>query len=87
MIVQAARIQGAIVVAAVSSATQTRIARKAGADHVIRRTAVDFAEAGLAIAGLAAIHDSVGPTVRASAAFWSAWASPAGRSRPSTWMS
>lgn len=66
MIVQAAKMEGATVVATVSSAAKARIASEAGADHVIRYTETDFAEACRAISdfpGFAAIYDSVGPTV------------------------
>ena len=66
MIVQAAKMEGATVVATVSSAAKAEVASEAGADHVIRYTETDFAEVCRAIPGfpgLAAIYDSVGPTV------------------------
>jgi NADPH2:quinone reductase len=58
--------RGATVVATVSSEAKAQIASEAGADHVIRYTDVDFAEACRAIdgfPGFAAIYDSIGPTV------------------------
>jgi NADPH2:quinone reductase len=67
MIVQTAKMRGAIVVATVSTEAKAQIAREAGADHVICYTDVDFAAACRAIAGFpgfAAIYDSLGPTVR-----------------------
>jgi len=63
MLVQAARMRGAVVVATVSSADKARVARAAGANHVIRYTEHDFVRACRALAGFAgfaAIYDNVG---------------------------
>jgi NADPH2:quinone reductase len=63
MVVQAAKAAGATVIATVSSEDKARIAREAGADHVINYVQEDFAAAAQALPGfrkLAVVYDSVG---------------------------
>ena len=63
MLVQAAKMRGAVVVATVSSAEKAEIATEAGADHVIRYDEQSLADGCRDLAGFpgfAVIYDSVG---------------------------
>jgi NADPH2:quinone reductase len=63
LVVQMAKAAGATVIGTVSSEEKARMAREAGADHVINYAQQDFREAAQAIPGfrkLAAVFDSVG---------------------------
>jgi NADPH2:quinone reductase len=63
MLVQAAKMRGAVVATTVSTAEKGRVAKEAGADHVIRYTEQDFAEVCRTLPGFpgfAAIYDNVG---------------------------
>lgn len=65
MIIQIAKMLGAAVITTVSTEAKAKIAREAGADHVILYTQQDFAEEVKKItagAGLPVVYDSVGKT-------------------------
>ncbi len=66
LLIQMAKRRGAIVVTTVSTEEKERIAQEAGADHVIRYTEADFADASRDLLGAErpfdVIYDSVGKT-------------------------
>jgi NADPH2:quinone reductase len=65
LLIQMAKAAGATVAATVSTAAKADLAREAGADHVIRYTEVDFADAARDLLGerpFDVVYDSVGAT-------------------------
>ena len=65
ILVQLAKRCGATVIGTVSTAEKEELSRQAGADHIIRYTEADFAEATMEItqgAGVEVVYDSVGKT-------------------------
>jgi len=65
LLVQIAKLRGARVIGTVSSAEKEKLAREAGADHVIRYSELDFAAEVKRLtggAGVAVVYDSVGRT-------------------------